>query len=492
MKKILYTGSIVFALGLFLLISNTDMFPDAQAAGAGEHAGHDHAAVGHDDHGNDLESLFGESEHGHDDHAEEAHAGHSEAGHDDHGAKSSDPHAGHGHKDEHGHGHGADGICPEHKVPEAIDALCQAGHIGDLRPGQGMKVRLASPDVAAKAGVRTTSPQQVVLAQGSSLHGRTIFDREKLAHVTPLANGVVRSVNAKPGDSVEKGDVLVELAMPELANITADFVTSLAQREQFRATFERERDLLERGITSRREFQQAEADYRGIQSKVDKFRNQLLNYGLRPADLEAIVQTRDIGAVVALRAPFGGVVTDLQTAVGEAVNSGKTLVTIADLDSLWVELAIPESLIYRAEVGATIQAQFKGLPGHLFSGELFQVGAIVDERTRTLTALAEVANPGHYLKTGMFGNVQILAGEATAQLAIPADAVQNIDGLPYIFVQDNDDLFELRRVTTGPNQGGLMAIVAGLGPDDLVVYGQGFALKSEVLKARLGASCADH
>lgn len=88
--------------------------------------------------------------------------------------------------------------------------------------------------------------------------------------------------------------------------------------------------------------------------------------------------------------------------------------------------------------------------------------------------------------------MQILAAEATTQLMIPADAVQSIDGLPYIFIWNESDLFELRRVETGTHQNGLLAVVAGLDLDDQVVVSQGFALKSEVLKARLGASCADH
>ena len=93
---------------------------------------------------------------------------------------------------------------------------------------------------------------------------------------------------------------------------------------------------------------------------------------------------------------------------------------------------------------------------------------------------------------GMFGNVRILTGDETASLAISADAVQNIDGQPYLFIQEEPGLFELRRVTIGANQDGMVVIQTGLVAHDQVVTSQGFALKSEVLKARLGASCADH
>lgn len=487
MKKIIYISVIISVLGFFLFMANHSSTPAAVAAYKESHAGHDHEESDNGLHRDNLGSLFTEDKHEEEAHAEAEHTGH---GHEDH-EKEPDSHAGHDHAA--GNCQGADGgICPEHNVPEVVDALCQAGHISDLQPGQGMKVRLASPDVAGKAGIRTTKPQQVSLANGTSLHGRVIFDREKLAYITSLANGVIRKAHVHPGANVGKGDVLIEIAMPELSNLKAEFVTAIAQLEQFEAAYMREKDLLERGITSRQEFQQAEAEFLGVQNKVDKYRNQLVNFGLSKGDLNNLAHTRDANAVVALRAPFAGVVTDLQTAIGESVNAGKVLVTVADLDSLWLELSIPESRIYQAEVGSTIQARFDGLPGKVFTGRLFQVGSEVDERSRTLNALAEVANPGHRLKVGMFGTMQILAAEATTQLMIPADAVQSIDGLPYIFIWNESDLFELRRVETGTHQNGLLAVVAGLDLDDQVVVSQGFALKSEVLKARLGASCADH
>lgn len=355
-----------------------------------------------------------------------------------------------------------------------------------------MKVRLASLEVAAKAGIRTSAPQQVSLPDGIEIPGRVAFDRERLAYMTSLAAGVVRKVHVQPGASVAKGDVLIEIAMPEVTGLKAEFATAQARLVQTEAAYNREKDLLARGISSHQEFLQAEAEYQASKSATAQYRHQLLDFGLTKADLDSLNQSRETGTLVALRAPFAGVVTDLQTAIGEAVSAGTTLMTIANLNSLWVEVAIPESRIYQAEVGAAIQARFDGLPGTVFAGRLFQISASIDERTRALSALAKVQNPEHRLKVGMFGKVQILSKETTEQLAVPADAVQSIDGLPYLFLQEESDLFELRRVTTGADQDGLVVIATGLDMNDLVVAGQGFALKSEVLKARLGASCADH
>jgi len=437
-----------------------------------------------------TERTHAEHDHEHEEesavHAKPDRDGDDHAGHG-HG-EVADAHAGHGHDD-----HGGEGeICPEHRIPEEVDALCHGDHIGELQPGQGMQVRLASTALAAKAGIQVSRPQTISLAGGAALPGRVEFNRNRLAHLSPLAAGVVRKVAVAPGARIGSGALLAEIAMPEMAALKGQLIAARARTAQAEAAFHREEDLLARGISSRQEFQQAEAEYRAARSDAEQYRQQLMNFGLSPADIERLLRSGDNSAAAPLRAPFAGTVVTVETGVGEAVEPGTPLFTLADLDPLWVEISLPESRIYQAELGAPVQAEFDGLPGVIFSGRLFQVGAALDERTRTLKALAEVKNTEHRLKVGMFGKVRLLEGDERRALSVPAEALQSIDGLPFVFIQQEPDLFELRRVQAGAQVDGTVPILAGLSSGEQVVSSQGFALKSEVLKARLGASCADH
>jgi cobalt-zinc-cadmium efflux system membrane fusion protein len=442
-----------------------------------EHAAHDEK---HDD---ETEDLF--SEEGHADHDEnkDEHAGH------DHATENSteaDEHAGHG------HANSPDGICPEHRVLESEDALCQGGHLSELQPGEGMKVRLTSADVAAKAGIKIVKPQTISLADGIDLPGRVKFNRNKLAYITPLSSGVMLKVNVQPGSKVNKGDILAEIAMPEIASLKGQLLAASAHQNQTEATYQREKNLMERGISSTLEFQKAEAEFRAAQSVSQQYHQQLQNYGLDPATIEQLLIDGKSSAALFLRAPLSGTVVMVETAVGEAVEPGTPLFTLADLDSLWLEISVPESRIYQIRDNAKIQASFNGLPDMVFPGQIFQSGTIVDERTRTLKVLAEVRNSEQRLKVGMFGNVRILEGAEEQVLTVSANTLQNIDGESYVFVQQESDLFDLRRVQVGTKTDDRVVILAGLSMDDQVVSSQGFSLKSEVLKARLGASCADH
>lgn len=486
MKKPICFAAIAIALTTAVWIwAAPGIPPAATAAIETSHDGHDHAPEKTPS-GEEVHERLDHKNHGpiedHKGHADEAETA-SRAGHGDEAEASAHT----------GHGHGAPGgICPEHRVAEEEDALCNSDRIARLEPGQGLMVRLGAGDVADRAGIRLSAPEPVSAALGTAVPGRVAFNRNRLAVISPLASGMVRRVYVQPGARVEKGQVLADVAMPEMAALKAQLIASRAKHSQTEAAYLREKDLLERGITSRQEFQQAESDYRAATGAAEQFRQQMLNYGLSPERVRELLQTGDSSPLVPLRAPFDGTIVEVKTAVGEAAAPGAALFTLADLDVLWIELSLPESRIYQARVGAPVRAGFAGLPGRAFTGRIFQVGAAVDERTRTLTALAEVKNPEHRLKVGMFGQVRLLEGETSNALAVAADALQSIDGFSFVFVSQEPDLFELRRVQAGEKRDGRVTILAGLSAGDQVVTTQGFALKSEVLKARLGASCADH
>jgi cobalt-zinc-cadmium efflux system membrane fusion protein len=478
-------ATAVLALGLWIFTGR--LLPAATAADA-PHAGHDHAVHGegaNDPHAGhdqaplkkDLDDLFAADDHG-DEHAGHGHEEQAAAGHEE---KDEEGHAGHDHAS---HGPG-DGDCPEHGIPEVEDALCQPQLIETLQPGQGLKVRLAVADAAERIGIVASRPLAAT-DRGAPLPGQVIFNRNRLARLSTLAPGVVKRVPAELGARVEPGQILAEIASPEIAALRASLQTAQSRSALAEEVYLREQDLLARGISSRQEFQQAEAERSQARTAIAQLRQQLLDYGIAPADLQAA------GSSLPLRAPFAGTLVERSAVVGEAVEAGAALFTVADLATLWIELSVPETRLLELHPGATVSASFSGLPGRAFPGEIFWVAPALDEKSRLLKALAELSNESGLLKAGLFGEVRLVNDQDRPSLAVPSDALQTIDGATYLFVALEPDLFELRRVEAGRRDNGTVTISRGLAAGDRVVSGQGFALKSEILKSRLGASCADH
>jgi cobalt-zinc-cadmium efflux system membrane fusion protein len=382
--------------------------------------------------------------------------------------------------------------CGEHDVAERECGICQPHLLGGLSPGEGLKVRVPSGDGILLAGVGTGAPSDGAAASGADLLGRIAFDRNRLAAVTPLGAGVLREVMVDVGDRVEAGQPLASVASPSLAEACSAYVKALAETELNRRAHAREQDLHAREISARQDLEQAQAALAASQSEAARARQHLLDLGLTVEEADAVARGAAMTSTLAVRAPLTGTVTVRDAVAGMAVDTGTRLFEVADLDSVWMELAVPERMLGVVQPGAAVQARFDAFPGLVFEGEVTQVGYRVDERTRMVEARAVLPNGQGLLRAGMFGRARIAGAAGTAGLTLPRDAVQVVDGRSVVFARLEADLFEVRPVELGAVQGDRVAVLAGVGPRDEVVTGGSYLLKSEFLRGRFGAGCADH
>ena len=153
------------------------------------------------------------------------------------------------------------------------------------------------------------------------------YNRNKLALVTPLADGIVRAVHADVGQSVKKGDVLVEISSDEVASAKADFLTRQVDERIAELAYQREKKLKEEKISAARDFLEAEAVHEIAQLKSKMARQKLLNLGFSDAEIEQIAKDQDSSSTIKLRAPFAGTLVAREAVVGEAVSEseGKAL-----------------------------------------------------------------------------------------------------------------------------------------------------------------------
>ena len=309
-------------------------------------------------------------------------------------------------KDEHaGHGHGkpADSgeICAEHRMPEAEDVLCNPQLMTTLLPGEGVKMRLATPEAAARAGIVIAAAQKTSVAGGPAIPAQVTYNRSRLAEVMALSGGVVRRIAAEPGQSVGKGALLAEIASPGAAIARGDYQAALGRLELAEANVRREQELVAKGVSARMELEQAQAEQQAAKATAEQLREQLTAFGAGTS--------AGGGTQLALRSPLAGTVVARNAAVGQTLAPETPLFTVADLSSMWLELQLSADQLAPAKVGAAIEAEIDGLPGQRFPGKIIQVAAGLDERTRLLRVVAEIANPDGILKDGMFGQARLVA-----------------------------------------------------------------------------------
>jgi cobalt-zinc-cadmium efflux system membrane fusion protein len=383
--------------------------------------------------------------------------------------------------------------CEEHDVLEKECGICHPELVDVLDPGQGLKIRFESPESAAKAGIKLTRPLPGARFSDLSFLCRVTYNQNQFARITPLTPGVVQRVLKDVGDNVTKGEILFEILSPEIARAKSEYLIALANEALKETVFKRKKELLAERIASQHDYELARTEYELAKNRSAALHQQLINYGFTGNKIANIVATRSTSSTLQIHAPFSGTLIDRQVVIGEAVEPGDITFTLADLSLMWLELSIPEDRIQLLAVGDSVETSFEVLSGRRIRGHLTWLAEGIDENTRMLKARAVVSNPERRLKHGMFGQAYVLSERLMKGLYVPAESLHRFgpSRAGFVFTKVADDLFEVRRVDVGGRSGERIEILAGLRPEEQVVAAHSFTVKSEFLKARLGAGCVD-
>lgn len=368
-------------------------------------------------------------------------------------------------------------MCKEHGVPEAECGICRPELAGTLKPGESAKVRLASKDSAAIAGVETAPPSVGTIADAVECYAELAFNQNKLAQIAAPVGGIVQAVEVDLGSKVEEKQCVANIWSAAIAEAVAKSVLT-------HQTLDRERKLRADRVTSEKDLQQAEAEHRTACQQARTF-------GFSEDDINRMGAKPNDPVYLEVRAPFAGEIVERNIVRGALVEAGKSLFTLADRSTMWAMLNLPESALARVKVGQTVELRVESLPGQIFTGKLTWIAAEVDDKSRMARARAEVANPDGLLKSKMFAQARILTRNAEGALLLPPSAIQRIEGRSFVFVKLADDLFDARAVRLGAKFDGKVEIVEGLKPQEVVAVNHAFPLKSAFLISRLGAGCAD-
>jgi membrane fusion protein, heavy metal efflux system len=130
-------------------------------------------------------------------------------------------------------------------------------------------------------------------------------------------------------------------------------------------------------------------------------------------------------------------------------------------------------------------------PGRTFPGRVDRMSGTLDETTRTARIRIIADNPDGLLRAGMFARVRLLVGGGARVLAVPSEAVLEDAGRSFVFVPATPPYFLRRPVRAGHPADGWVEILDGLREGDTVVSRGAFQLKSDVLRSKMGAGCAD-
>ncbi|HMJ53196.1 MAG TPA: efflux RND transporter periplasmic adaptor subunit [Polyangiaceae bacterium] len=332
-----------------------------------------------------------------------------------------------------------------------------------------------SAEYAKRAQIEMTPAERSNLAPVVSVTGTVTFDPEKVAAVGARIAGRVRQIFKLEGDPVKAGDVLCEIESAELGQAQATLLSARAHAAAATTHEKRERELAEARISSNREAELAAAN--AVSAR---------------ADLQAAEQrVRALGGVadgtpgiLRLSTPLAGKVIERHVSRGQSVEATHTAFRVADLSSIWVQLAVFERQLTAIQQGDAVDLYPQGAEGeHKVKGSVAYVGDVIDLETRTAPVRVEVDHPEIPLRPGQSVLAKIhTSAPMAAAIVVPRGAVTSVDGKPTIFVAHDALSVEPRAVQLGGQDGDRVEVLSGLEVGDRVVTSGVFALKSEIFR----------
>jgi cobalt-zinc-cadmium efflux system membrane fusion protein len=326
-----------------------------------------------------------------------------------------------------------------------------------------------------------------------NLPGTVQLDETRTVHVASPLTGLITRGFTTPGDRVEAGAPLFEVDSSEVAEAKGSYLKAMAGLDLAVKAAERETLLFSRKVAAEVEVQEAEAKRTQAETDVAVSRGRLLRLGLTKTEIEGISTkngTTALNGLVVVRASRSGTVVEGHAAPGEHAESGKELLTISGLDSVWVMADLKDADLSTISNASGDAAKIDALD-RSFSGRLDTIASSVNKETRTVKARFTVENTDGLLKPGMFVSVRLLLPAEGKSLVVPKVAVMADEGRTFVFIHQEGDYWVRRPVTLGARFDGLVEITSGITAEQRIITDGSFLLKSDVLRSKMGAGCAD-
>lgn len=404
----------------------------------------------------------------------------------------SDGHA-HGEKEKDGHAHGAesDGHAKEpdgheHGVGEPAGhqhGAEEAGHSHSANEGKESEglVKL-TPEQIVNADIDTASAGPATLVKEIAVPGRIALNADKQAKIVPRLSGTVASINKRLGEEVAKGDVLATIESREVADAKSQYLEAWRAEELAKSVFEREERLWKQKVTAEQEYLNAKNAFETSKIQLELAHQKLHTMGLEDEDIEAVIKRT--GEEIAfrtyvIRSPIAGRVTARSLILGEMVATEAEIFNIADLATVWVDIAVQPADLPFAKEGQEVIVSGEGRTAR---GKIVALSPVIDPETRSARAIAEIDNGKGEWQLGDYVRAQLISGRQEVSVAVPRDAIQTINGQKSVFVAEHGG-FKARALTTGREDSQNVEVLSGLKAGEKVAVKNTFALKAELGKA---------
>jgi cobalt-zinc-cadmium efflux system membrane fusion protein len=320
---------------------------------------------------------------------------------------------------------------------EKIDPITAAPPPAQVEhEGDSSLVKVDAPErfplVAAE--VRNAAPEMTAT-------GVVTPDVSRNVPVVSLASGRIVQINARLGDTVTKGQVLLRVQSADVSGVFSDYRKAVRNEQLAKTQLNRAKVLFEHGAYSQSALENAQTAEDNALVDIDTASQHLRLLGLDPDHPSGIVD---------IVAPITGVITDQQVtnASGVQALNATNPFTISDLTKVWIVCDVFENKISFVRIGEYADIHVNAFPDRVLKARISNIGSILDPNIRTGKVRLEVDNPG-FLRIGMFVTATFHGLATEKHTVVPASAVLHLRDRDWVYVKASDTEFRRAEVTGG-------------------------------------------
>ena len=254
-------------------------------------------------------------------------------------------------------------------------------------------------------------------------------DVSRTIPVISIASGRVVAIHARLGDSVKKGQLLMEVQSNDVATAFNTYLKAVSDERLTQVQLNRARLLLDKGAIPASQLEIAQNAEDDAKAALAAAEQQLHVLGVnKDHPTESVkVYSPASGIIVAQN------VTDA-AAAGVTYSGSANAFTIADLSRVWVVCDVYENDLAQVHLGEKAEIRLAAYPGKVLTGVISDIGAILDPTLRTAKVRIEVANPGTLMRVGMFATATFFGKATQTHASVPATAVLHLHDRDWVYI----------------------------------------------------------
>lgn len=291
------------------------------------------------------------------------------------------------------------------------------------------------------------------ITQTLKLNGKIDVPPQNLVSVSSALGGYVKSIKLLPGMHFRKGEVLAVLEDNQYIQLQQDYLTTVAQLENSKEEYNRQKELNQSKASSDKVYQQSKLEYETLLITKQALEEKLKLINLIPSK----ISVNNIQRTANIYAPFSGYVIDINVNTGKYVSPSDILFELVNPEDLHLNLKVFEKNLSSVKIGQKIIAYTNSDPEKKYTGEIVLIGKNISDE-RVVEAHAHLSYRETNLIPGMYMNAEIEVPNKKS-MALPQESILSFEGNEYVFKKLGKNKFEMIEVQTGSNGNGWVEIL---------------------------------